>query len=80
MPSVLPDIRFTNKNVCALIFEVHAGTQAEMAGKTTFPVSQTAEESGTGVQGTFQSIWDCEGPKSIPKSQALFEPVSFRPS
>ena len=30
--SVLVCIRFTNKNIYALVFQVHAGTQAEMAG------------------------------------------------
>lgn len=80
VPSVLLDSRFTDKNVYVLLFQVHAGMQAEMAAKAMFPASLTTGDSGTGGQGTSQTIWDWEGPKSITKTWALSEPVSCSPS
>lgn len=68
MPLVLLDIRFTNKNVYALIFQVHAGTQAEMAGRAMFSVSSAAGDRGIGGHVGLD-----------PKTWAPCEPVSFRP-
>lgn len=75
MPSVLLNIGFTRKNISTLIFQACAGTQTEMFGKAMAPVSPTAEENDIDGQGTSQSIWDWDSPKSVPKTLA----VSFLP-
>lgn len=44
-------MRFTNNSDHALVFQAHAGTEAEMAEKANFPESPTAGDRGG--QGTF---------------------------